>query len=360
MIRLIKSGIKRLLGAEPADSAGVSEFFEALQRGREEAAMELYREGADIFRVTVDGGNALIYAAMGANNNLIRLLLEKGVKPDARTRQGRTAIIICCEKGNLEGLQLLLQYGATLTETVEEHEGYLIGRGIWGKNPDLISLLIKNGISTEYQSWENFTTPLTLVTHWGAMELAKTLLNGGANVNAMGKDGDTPLLAAYNRNNQAMIDLLLQHGADRQRMPGPCHICNQTFFSGSYQMGMSDFGDVDWHCSWCGRPTCSACAGGVYGRSSDQEHKICKPCMAASRLLSEKAESGLNTIWRWAHRRENIGKNKKTFKCPVCRKTFDLAIAVNTFPRCIFHDHICPTCMPNSDKCPLCKPARSY
>ncbi len=102
MIRLIKSGIKRLLGAEPADSAGVSEFFEALQRGREEAAMELYREGADIFRVTVDGGNALIYAAMGAKNNLIRLLLENGVKPDARTRQGRTAVIICCEKGNLE------------------------------------------------------------------------------------------------------------------------------------------------------------------------------------------------------------------------------------------------------------------
>ncbi|HNS08590.1 MAG TPA: ankyrin repeat domain-containing protein [Candidatus Ozemobacteraceae bacterium] len=356
MIRLIKSGIKRLLGAEPADSAGVSEFFEALQRGREEAAMELYREGADIFRVTVDGGNALIYAAMGANNNLIRLLLEKGVKPDARTRQGRTAIIICCEKGNLEGLQLLLQYGATLTETVEEHEGYLIGRGIWGKNPDLISLLIKNGISTEYQSWENFTTPLTLVTHWGAMELAKTLLNGGANVNAMGKDGDNPLLAAHNRKNQEMIDLLLQHGADRQRMPGPCHICNQAFFSGSYQIGMSDFAYVDWHCSWCGRPTCSSCAGGVYGRSSDQEHKICKPCMTGSGLLREKIEAGLNTIWRWAHRRENIGKSKKTLKCPVCKKTFDLATAINTFPRCIHHDHICPACMPNTSKCPLCKP----
>lgn len=356
MIRLIKSGIKRLLGAEPADSAGVSEFFEALQRGREEAAMELYREGADIFRVTVDGGNALIYAAMGAKNNLIRLLLENGVKPDARTRQGRTAVIICCEKGNLEGLQLLLKYGATLEETIEEHEGYLIGRGIWGKNPDLISFLIKNGISTEYQSWENCSTPLILTVYWENFELTEILLKGGANVNAMGKDGDNPLLAAHNRNNQKMIELLLKHGADPQRMPGPCHICGQTFFSGSYRMGMSDFGDVDWHCSWCGRPTCSACAGGIYGRSSDQEHKICKTCMSASGLLREKAENGLSTIWHWAHRRENIGKSKKAFQCPVCRKTFDLTTVINTFPRCIHHNHICPSCMPNANKCPLCKP----
>jgi hypothetical protein len=358
MIRLIKSGVKRLLGTEAVDSAGISEFFEAMQRGKEEVAMELYREGADIFRETVDGGNALIYAAMGANNNLIRLLLVNGVKPDARTRQGRTPVNICCEKGNLEGLKLLLQHGATLTETIEEHEGYLIGRAIWGKNPALVDFLIKNGMSTEYQSYENFSTPLILAAYWGDFELAKTLLSGGANVNAMAKDGDTPLLAAHKRKNQQMIDLLLQHGADEKRMPGPCHICNETFFSGSYQIGMSDFADVDWHCSWCGRPTCSSCAGGIYGRSSDQEHKICKPCMTASGLLKEKAGEGLNTIWRWAHRRENIGKPKKTFQCPVCKKNFDLAIAVNNFPRCIHHDHICPTCMPNANKCPLCKPVK--
>ncbi len=359
MIRLIKSGIKRLLGAEPVDAAGISEFFEALQRGKEETAMELYRDGADIFRVTVDGGNALIYAAMGANNNLIRLLLKNGVKPDARTRQGRTAVNICCEKGNLEGLKLLMKHGAKLTETLEEHEGYLIGRAIWGKNPALVNFLIQNKLSTEYQSYENFTTPLTLVVHWNNLELAEVLLNGGANVNAMGKDGDTPLLAAHQKNNQTLTDLLLKHGADGQRMPGPCHICGQTFFSGSYRLGMSDFGDIDWHCSWCGRPTCSSCAGGIYGRSSDQEHKICKPCMTASGLNRDKAEAGLHTIWRWAHRRENIGKSKKTFQCPLCRKTFDLTTAVNTFPRCIHHEHICPACMPDANKCPLCKSVKS-
>ncbi|MBU1109951.1 MAG: ankyrin repeat domain-containing protein [Candidatus Riflebacteria bacterium] len=359
MIRLIKSGIKRLFGAEPVDSAGISDFFEALQRGREEVAMELYREGADLFRVTADGGNSLIYAAMGANNNLIRLLVEKGVNTKARTRQGRTAVNICCEKGNLDGLQLLLEYGATLDEKPEEQDGYLIDRAVWGRNPALVNFLIKNGISTEYQDWSFFKTPLTLVIYWSNFELAQVLVNGGANVNAMGKNGDSPLLAAHNRNNQPLIDLLLQHGADPQRLPGPCHICNQTFFSGSYQLGMSDFGDVDWYCSWCGRPVCSSCAGGTYGGSSDHEHKICQPCMTANELLRKQAGDGLNTIWRWAHRRENIGKTKKTFQCPICRKAFDLAMVVNTFPSCIHHDHICPTCMPNANKCPLCKPAKS-
>lgn len=355
MIRMLKCGVKRLIDGEMVDCVGVSEFFEALQHGNEEVAMGIFKNGANIFRVTKNGSDSLIYAAKGNNNNLIRLLLEKGVKPGAKNSKQQTAVIICCENGNLEGMQLLLKHGATLAETTHEGEGYLISRAIWGKNPDLVDFLIKNGVSTEHLSQENFSTPLTLTVYWGNVKLARALLEGGANPNAMGKNGDCPLLAAHKRNNPTMIDMLLKHGADPQRLRGPCHICNKTFFSGSYQVAQGERGNAYWHCLWCGRPTCSACAGGIFGRSSDREHRICKPCMAASGLLQEKAEHALNTIWRWSHRRENIGKSNKTFQCPICKKAFDLATVVNTFSQCIFHDHICPSCMPDANKCPICE-----
>ncbi|MBU1105150.1 MAG: ankyrin repeat domain-containing protein, partial [Candidatus Riflebacteria bacterium] len=331
-----------------------SEYFEVLKQGNETAAMELFNQGADIFRITKDGANALHYAAMGANTGLILFLLEKGVKPNARTRQGLTAVSICCETGNLEGLNLLLEFGETLAETKEDQEGYLVERGIRGNNPELVAFLIKNGISTEFQSRENFNTPLTWVVYWKNFELAKTLLEGGANANAMGKDGDSPLYAAHQRKNQPLVDLLLSYGADPRRLPGPCHICGKTFFSGSYQIGQSDFANVDWHCLWCGFPTCSDCAGVRLGASIDREHKICKTCMAESQLDRDKVENGLDTIRRWAHHRENIGKTRKTFSCPVCRRSFDLALAVNRFASCTHHDHICQGCMPVGKGCPLC------
>jgi ankyrin repeat protein len=53
--------------------------------------------------------------------------------------------------------------------------------------------------------------PLHKVAIWGDLEAARILFAHGANVNAQGEDGDTPLHRAISGD---MIQLLLEHGAD--------------------------------------------------------------------------------------------------------------------------------------------------
>ena len=354
MVRLVKYLINRCFDTEAVDSAGISEFHDALRYNNEQLAFELYNEGADVCRVAEHGANSVIYAAMGENNRLLKFVLEKGAKPDAVTRQGETALQIMCRSGNLEGIKLISEYMEIKDESNKGKKGLLINEAIFGGNPDLIHFLVEKGISTEYQSSSFFTTPLCFAVQGERFEVVRALIKAGANINAMDKEGMTPLLAAREKNNEELAKLLIDAGADESRLPGPCYVCGQDFFSGSYMMGYSDMGSVDWHCAWCGRPLCSSCAAGTYGRDIDNEHKICSSCMSENQLIHDKVREGFETVLRWAHRLENIGKTKKTFRCPECDKEYDLATAINTFPICMFHDHYCLECAESSPGCPIC------
>jgi len=59
-------------------------------------------------------------------------------------------------------------------------------------------------------------TPLHAASYGGHLEVARLLLENGANVNSEDDNGKPPLLAAYRRNDNlaAIMRLLLQHGAD--------------------------------------------------------------------------------------------------------------------------------------------------
>lgn len=339
---------------EPVDSSGVSEFMEALQRGDEAEAMRLAETGADLFRRTERGADTLYFAAMGNSTSLLAFLLGKGVKPVSRNLNGngRTTLCLLCRHGNLEAVQLLLDRGMKMT--MAELDGELILEGIWGKNPRLLTFLLERGLSPDFQDHSSMGTALILLANWNELEMARVLLEAKANPNIQNKWGDSPLMDARRRGHAEMEQLLLRHGANSRRLPGPCHLCGKEFFSGSRQIGQSDFAHYDWRCSWCGLPTCTACSPGIVGRAIDEEHKICRSCWTSQRLLEDRLELGIFTIWRWAHRSENIGKPRMIMRCPECKRAFDLAHAVNTFPRCTFHDHVCPDCLRERGTCPVC------
>lgn len=81
----------------------------------------------------------------------------------------------------------------------------------------LLKLLIHNGADVN----KEITKKLTAL-HWitkfatepDQMEIIELLINYGANVNALSPEGTTPLIMAAKYNNQTMMKLLLQKGAD--------------------------------------------------------------------------------------------------------------------------------------------------
>ena len=57
------------------------------------------------------------------------------------------------------------------------------------------------------------------VNHNGDMNLAKKLIDGGANPNKTGIWGDTPLIRAVESNKKTMVKLLMDNGADKNIYP---------------------------------------------------------------------------------------------------------------------------------------------
>jgi len=124
------------------------------------------------------------------NKNLLEVLLKKGVNVNQRDIDGNTILSKICyyaranNKKYTDVVKLLLEYKA---------------------NP--------NASKTTDELQKGETIPLLSAVDNEAVEITKMLINASADVNAMHKNGNNPLIIAHSRNNTVLIDLLVQAGA---------------------------------------------------------------------------------------------------------------------------------------------------
>jgi ankyrin repeat protein len=81
---------------------------------------------------------------------------------------------------------------------------------------EIAKLLLEHGADPNIKDLHGWT-PLHDAAYWGNVEVARLLLQHGADPNVKGKRGETPLILAISGDSQAHADvakLLLEHGAD--------------------------------------------------------------------------------------------------------------------------------------------------
>jgi len=144
---------------------------------------------------TVDyyGNNALMYAAFAGNLSLVTKLLEAGSNPNQQGNCKRTYLVEigsrCARKhGELKGAEADL-HGVI----VEKFLGF-------GANPDITDVI--------------GNTALTNAAFFGAKGIVQALINGSANLNTRGKDGDTALMIAIMQGETEVALMLIGAGAD--------------------------------------------------------------------------------------------------------------------------------------------------
>jgi ankyrin repeat protein len=87
-------------------------MFATVNRHRK-AVAKLLRQGADVNVSDNDGGTALIFAASCGDEEIVRLLLEKGADVSARyTLTGDTALAIAQRNKHEHVVRLLNEHGA--------------------------------------------------------------------------------------------------------------------------------------------------------------------------------------------------------------------------------------------------------
>ncbi len=117
---------------------------------------------------------------------IARLFLTIGADPNGRNAFGQTALVNAAWNGDLNGARALIFMGANVNQ---EQEGALHG-------------MLPSG------------TALHVAADGGRIEICKSLLEAGADVNAKNQKGTTPLLVGLSGGTIACVPTLLAHGAD--------------------------------------------------------------------------------------------------------------------------------------------------
>lgn len=131
---------------------------------------------------------------------------------NAMTVEGDTPLIVASRQGNLKAVQALLAAGADVNATNSKQTTALMAASEAGHVDIINALGGSKQLDLEAMDW-NMDTALMLAVRNQQVDAVKALLALGANANFM-KAGMSVLIAASYKGNAAMVQALLDNGAN--------------------------------------------------------------------------------------------------------------------------------------------------
>lgn len=220
---LIKNGAnKDLRGVE-----GLTPLHLATKYDMTSAAKFLIENGADVDVKNTYGTTALIYAARRGNLDLVELLLEKNPKSvNIGDHSDVSPLHAAVMGGNKDVIVTLLEYGAIINAKDKEEE-QPIHYAAAENNEAVVSILVNEmakGADDEIAKKSakrdlvnsvtgELDTPLHIAAQGGYIDVVKSLLAFGAEVNARTDTNQTPLHLACIAGHLDVVKLLVMYKA---------------------------------------------------------------------------------------------------------------------------------------------------
>jgi ankyrin repeat protein len=170
----------------------------------------LLKAGADPnAALSAAGDTALMMAARTGNTDAIRVLMEGGANVNAKESWGGTTPLMwAVSENHPDAVKALISAGADVSMR-SNYVAAANGRGFEGRTP------VSNrtdGKPEEFAS--GWLTPLMLAAREGHVDVARALLDAGADINAVAGDGKTALAVAIFNGNYDFASLLVDRKAD--------------------------------------------------------------------------------------------------------------------------------------------------
>jgi ankyrin repeat protein len=188
--------------------------------------------GADVSLANEYGATPMSLAAEVANTEILKLLLDAGADAESPHADGMTALMAVARTGNVEAAKLLLEHGAA----VDAREGFGGQTALmWAsarRHPKMIELLIAHGAAVDARSavrdYQRHIqaegrpksldtggfTPLLYAARENCRACVDTLLAHGADIDLPDPDGVSPLHVAIMNANWDLAKQLIEAGAD--------------------------------------------------------------------------------------------------------------------------------------------------
>ena len=178
----------------------------------------------DISARIEDGLTPLMFSIIYKQDEISKMLIEKGANINVKDKSGFTALIHSIMYNRTEISKILIEKKAdvNIKTSLNENGVYMknITPLILNQDKEIAKLLINAGADINLKlsckngdiKLEN-ATPLMLFIVADNTEIAELLIESGADINAKDKDGKTALGYAREKNNSKIEHLLIQKGA---------------------------------------------------------------------------------------------------------------------------------------------------
>ncbi|XP_038061254.1 ankyrin repeat domain-containing protein 17-like isoform X2 [Patiria miniata] len=185
-------------------------LMEASMDGHVEVARLLLDHGAQVNMPADSFESPLTLAACGGHTKLADLLIERGANIEEVNDEGYTPLMEAAREGHEEMVALLMAQDANINAQTEETQETALTLACCGGFLDVAKFLIDVGADIEL----GCSTPLMEAAQEGHVELVKFLLSKNANVRAVTATGDTALTYACENGHTDVADVLLAAWAD--------------------------------------------------------------------------------------------------------------------------------------------------
>jgi len=233
------SAAEQLLGkhadVNKPSSDGTTALIWAVHNNNLDLVKELIKAGADVKAANDYGATAMSEAAILADYDMVDTLLKAGVDVDSPNKYGQTALMVVARSNHVDTAKLLIKHGAKV-DAKETWRGQTALMWAAGQcQPEMARLLIKHGAKVNEQGdvnhWDRQVTaerraqwraiggmtPMLIAARVGCVDVAKALVDGGADVDMPDPENMTPMIMAVDNFHFDFAAYLMSQGADVNR-----------------------------------------------------------------------------------------------------------------------------------------------
>ncbi|MGK0298336.1 MAG: ankyrin repeat protein, partial [Gammaproteobacteria bacterium] len=168
---------------------------------------------ADVNTADENGATPLWVTAANGNADIAMVLLKAGANPNAHLSTGETPLMTAAEIGSLDVVNALIKAKADTNARENQGGQTVLMWAVAEGHTDIARALIEDGANIHDRSIGGFTA-LHFASQNNNLESAQILMSMDADVNETSLDNSSPLLLAAAGGHDAVTQYLLELGAD--------------------------------------------------------------------------------------------------------------------------------------------------